>query len=429
MGLDEDEIPDQYFCEQCRPSDHIEVKGYDKTRRYYKPSSLVAMEALDKKLPKRRTTFNSREASISIEEVLALRNAIEQSKAYDASGMELPNSIKVQQYDAMEQKLTVLQDYEETDTLVKQVRPKRQHNKKSEDSPKQTGKNKEKKPRNRYTPRQSSSITPTSTTSYSNSFTPPPNFTNSTRRTANQYKGSRSRTSTPQPELQTPTSCSSQLFEHFSQSAREASPPAKVRYPSHRMTILEMNRRANQILEYICSLQVEIAAKKRTRHKEEEEDSEEEEDQKRRRLLDAQISEAMTKAALQLDQQNDDKSDSSKENRRPTPILIPGKFDHASSPSSSLSSASTIPLDDDRLLDSHEKSVAEEAIDRMRKPKHEQSSMEIMDLLTRQVITFQRRFGFLGTRNSSSSLSDNLEDCSDGPVTRSNRSMLVDRNW
>ncbi|CAO3646393.1 unnamed protein product [Mucor hiemalis] len=75
MGLEEQEIPNQYYCEQCKPSDHVEVKGYDKTRRYYKPSSPVAPEA-EKRAPKRRTTFNSREASISLEEVLAFRNAI-----------------------------------------------------------------------------------------------------------------------------------------------------------------------------------------------------------------------------------------------------------------------------------------------------------------------------------------------------------------
>jgi hypothetical protein len=30
MGLEEEDIPDQYFCEQCRPEDHVQIKGYDK---------------------------------------------------------------------------------------------------------------------------------------------------------------------------------------------------------------------------------------------------------------------------------------------------------------------------------------------------------------------------------------------------------------
>lgn len=44
-----------------------------KTRRYYKPSSPT--------IPKKRTTLNSREASIGLEEVLAFKEAIEQSKS------------------------------------------------------------------------------------------------------------------------------------------------------------------------------------------------------------------------------------------------------------------------------------------------------------------------------------------------------------
>lgn len=30
MGLEKDEIPDEYFCELCKPSDHIEIKSYEK---------------------------------------------------------------------------------------------------------------------------------------------------------------------------------------------------------------------------------------------------------------------------------------------------------------------------------------------------------------------------------------------------------------
>lgn len=266
---------------------------------------------------------------------------------------------------------------------------------------------KKSRPRLNHTPKNSSASSNNSTNN------PPPSHR------PNQ-KTARSRTATPQPpeSIQTPTSCSSQLFEHFSQSARETSPPAKVRLPSQRMTILEMNRRANQILEYICSMQVEMATSKRTKETQEEDEEDDlEELQKRRQLVDAQISEAMTKAVLELD----------KENKRPTPILIPGQYD-PSSPSSSLSSASTLPLlEDDRIVQDHEKGIAEEALERMRKPKQEQTSLEIMDLLTRQVITFQRRFGSLCYSNSPSCLDESEE--SDGPVTRSRDTRTIfDRN-
>lgn len=187
-----------------------------------------------------------------------------------------------------------------------------------------------------------------------------------------------------------------------------------------------MNRRANHILEYICSLQVELRTKKRKKEEEQDDQQQEQENllRKRKQLIDAQISEAMTKAAIQIDQEEEVEERSSftsagtEQDRRPTPILIPGKFDLSSSPSSSLSSASTLPLEENHHhhhLLHHEKSVAEEALERIRKPKHDQSSMEIMDLLTREVIKFQRKFGAL----SYPLLDDNTGNESDGPVTRS----------
>lgn len=312
--------------------------------------------------------------------------------------------------------------------MVKQTRPKRNgQTKRSLDTSKSTAKStREKKTRPRNNPRNSSWTSNSTVASAAIHTTTPtnaaPTTVTSTSRRANHKVASRSRTATPQPEVKTPTSCGSQLFEHFSQAARETSPPAKVRLPSHRMTIVDMNRRANQILEYICSMQVEIATSKRRHREADDEEEDEEESKNRRALLDAQISEAMTKAAQQIDDDED-----SKENRRPTPILIPGQFDHASSPSSSLSSASTIPLDDDRMLEDHEKGVAQEALERMRKPESEQSSMEIMDMLTREVITFQRRFGPLGYVGSL----DYAEENDGPPLTRSRegRSAMMDRNW
>lgn len=132
----------------------------------------------------------------------------------------------------------------------------------------------------------------------------------------------RSRTCTPQPENSpsqqsdeevTPNqdNIATMLFDYFSPKARASSPPAKSRNPHSRMSISEMNRRANQILEYISSIQVEMA----TLHAGHEDDND------------------------------------------------------------SLSSASTIPLDEEEF--GHDN----------------QSSLEIMDMLTRKLIKFQRRFG------------------------------------
>lgn len=205
------------------------------------------------------------------------------------------------------------------------------------------------------------------------------------------------------------------------------------------MTISEMNKRANQILEYICSLQVEMATSKKRKEKqllqEEHEEEEDEEDEicKRRKLIDAQISETMTKAMVQLEQEekfNAVAVTSIRENnRKPTPILIPPKTDHTSSPSSSLSSASTIPLEEeeeDRFIDT-EKSVAEEALEKINKPK-EQTSTEIMDTLTRQVIIFQRRFGQFSFGNAMTDDPESIE-YEGPPITRSREFYQGRNTW
>ncbi|KAG1451569.1 hypothetical protein G6F56_008052 [Rhizopus delemar] len=344
MGLEEEDIPDQYFCEQCRPDDHIEIKGYDK---YYKPSKLV----------KKRSTLNSRVAS------------------------------------------TPPEDNHETSEISSNTEI-------TADSPTEEGNNNTRK------------------------------WINNSLRRSN--KTPRSRTSTPQPETPTAVSTSSILFEHLSPLARETSPPAKVRTPSARMTISEMNKRTNQILEYICSLQVEMSSTKKRKEKnllqEENEEDEDEEDEmcKRRKLIDAQISETMSKTMIQIEQEekyNAANDASVCENKRPTPILIPVQFDHISSPSSSLSSASTIPLEEEenRFMDT-EKSVAEEALERMNKPKDEQTSLEIMDTLTKQVIVFQRRFGQFSFGNAMTDDPDSIE-YEGPPITRSREFYQGRNTW
>lgn len=74
-------------------------KNKNRTRRYYKPCSPTAPD-FDKKIPKRRTTFNSREASISIDDVLAFRNAI-----------EIPDQNEYENIHSMQDGITVLQEY------------------------------------------------------------------------------------------------------------------------------------------------------------------------------------------------------------------------------------------------------------------------------------------------------------------------------
>jgi hypothetical protein len=134
-------------------------------------------------------------------------------------------------------------------------------------------------------------------------------------------KNARSRTSTPQLSDSEATPL---------EKVEESSAPAKVRYPSAKMSLWEMNRRAKQILEYISSVQVEMANK-------------------------------------------------------PTPLKRKAVEDGSSihvegpaSPASSVSSATTLPLDSQN--NTEEPATAE------------QTSLEIMDRLTRELIKFQNKF-------------------------------------
>lgn len=227
----------------------------------------------------------------------------------------------------------------------------------------------------------------------------------SARRAATAAK-SRSRTSTPQPSSQagdeTPIEpeISTSIFDKLSQCARESSPPAKVRYPSARMTISEMNKRAKQILEYISSIQVEMATTTAGNGSPQ--------------VQKMDIADGTAPLA-----ENNSTKESSRRGRKPGAIVIPDKSEKG--PSSSLSSASTIPLEEPLTAEDgpgensealyREKSVAQETLDQMNETtgessssnttlsKKEQTSMEIMDMLTGELIRFQRRFGSIRPRH------------------------------
>jgi hypothetical protein len=93
--------------------------------------------------------------------------------------------------------------------------------------------------------------------------------------------------------------------------------------------------------------------------------------------------------------------------KKPTSIVIPEER-YPDGPSSSLSSASTIPLDDldnpgsprTDMMDSdndhdlhNEPGLAEEALSKNKKRQEDETSLDIMDMLTRELIKFQRKYG------------------------------------
>ncbi|KAG2236354.1 hypothetical protein INT48_008336, partial [Thamnidium elegans] len=314
MGLEQPDIPDQYFCEQCKPENHKSTRLTNgRIKRQYNALGLAAA-------PKKRMTLNSREASMSLEDVLAARSALELYESKNESTTvegeedeeeegEVKRKPEINLPETIEEKSeppsSTVSSVGHDELISEQVYKKR-----SKDD---TLKKKD------SLPLPNEVVLPP----------PPPPAKRSYNRTAavkpKRVNKPRSRTSTPQPECLANTqsqqsddevtpnndNIAAMLFEYFSPRARASSPPAKSRCPHSRMSISEMNRRANQILEYISSIQVNMASAQQG-HEEDDNDS--------------------------------------------------------------LSSASTIPLEEDVAYD-------------------KQTSLQIMDMLTRKLIKFQSKFG------------------------------------
>ncbi|KAI8147106.1 hypothetical protein BJV82DRAFT_597763 [Fennellomyces sp. T-0311] len=391
VGLEEQDIPEQYYCEECKPENHAVVKmTHGRMRRLYssvgRPNAVVPAE---KKAPKKRMTFNSREASMSLEDVLAARNALEfacpplnESSAPNSPANSETADVKPESPEAEQKKSPVAQESDDMDVDSK--------DQDMETAESEADIARPAKPKRSSSARKDSDGVMNGRVAKTEKRRGGARRMNSTGSRRNQPARPRSRTSTPQPaEIGTPVAdASTTIFEKLSPAARESSPPAKIRYPSARMSISEMNRRAKQILEYISSIQVDMATK------------------------DAAITVDTCALITTL----------ATGKPKPAAITIPEKTNDDDSPSSSLSSASTIPLDDVRPND-EEKGVAEEAIEKL-KNAGEQSSLEIMDVLTRELIRFQRRFGAMHDtgrhgRGRHKDINDDTGSEGEGRVTRS----------
>ncbi|KAG2175143.1 hypothetical protein INT44_007631, partial [Umbelopsis vinacea] len=323
IGLLEQDIPEQYYCEECRPENHSWIKQPNgRSKRLYHPDG-----PSDKKhQPKKRMTNNSREADVPLADILLSRAVVngegpvpsdENTKEEVEEPIVLPPIVegieeavkrrsrrsveeaqqaaiiaaaaahkRSRSHSAEEEKPAEPKDaipeigLEESDSDIKSKRPRRSGG----GGQRSNGDKKQMMPKKQPT----------------------------RKGPAKRTKNARSRTSTPQLSDN----------EVIPPQVEESSAPAKVRYPSAKMSLWEMNRRAKQILEYISSVQVEMANK-------------------------------------------------------PSPLKGKAAEDGASShldvpasPASSVSSATTLPL--------------EEA--------GEQTSLEIMDRLTRELIKFQNKF-------------------------------------
>ncbi|CAO3695751.1 unnamed protein product [Rhizopus stolonifer] len=229
MGLDEPDIPEQYFCELCKPGNHFMTRlASGKTKREYSSDG-------HEKKTKKRMTLNSREASMSLEDVLAVRSALE---LYESGQKPPPEEFCLEKTQTVEE-LPVIKEQEESNSeiIAKITKPK----KKKEDR-RRTGSGRGKGGGRRGKPR-------------SRTSTPQPR----------DYSPILDEHASPSSMMEEPTNIGTAIFDYFTPQSRASSPPAKTRHPHARMTIYEMNRRAKQILEYISSVQIEMASKELTK--------------------------------------------------------------------------------------------------------------------------------------------------------------------
>ncbi|KAG2173293.1 hypothetical protein INT43_004667 [Umbelopsis isabellina] len=362
IGLLEQDIPEQYYCEECRPENHSWIKlnnGRNK-RQYHADGS-----ADKKHQPKKRMTNNSREADVPLADILLSRAFVNggEESSHPASTDEI---LKDEQKEAEMILPPIVEGIEEAvkrrsrrsveeaqqaaataaaATAAAAAKRSRSHS--TEDEKPAVVDNdiadhaqdesdhevKAKRPR-RAGPGSTKASTSSSTEAKKPAVTKKP----PTRKPAvKRSRNARSRTSTPQLS----DSESVPPAPQPEKTVEEPSTPARVRYPSAKMSLWEMNRRAKQILEYISSVQVDMANKS-TMPKPKSEDA----------------------------------------------LAAPLVIEAPASPASSVSSATTIPLDavqSNTTIDANGSNNTDASV-------AEQTSLEIMDRLTRELIKFQTKF-------------------------------------
>lgn len=86
-GITENEMPDQYYCEECKPENHVLVDSYGRYRRIYDPKG---HSVPNQKNNKKRTTMNSADATGSIPELYQML-ATDSSNGFNTRGSTSPS--------------------------------------------------------------------------------------------------------------------------------------------------------------------------------------------------------------------------------------------------------------------------------------------------------------------------------------------------
>ncbi|KAH8551814.1 hypothetical protein BGW37DRAFT_492464 [Umbelopsis sp. PMI_123] len=166
---------------------------------------------------------------------------------------------------------------------------------------------------------------------------------------------------------------------------RAKTPPTKIRYPSNKMSLGDMDKRASQILRYINRMQLTMTKKQRSgQHRQVASDD------------NGQIDPVLISKPMMEDCSNGNINGNNKlvgelevASGNPPPIMLQRSLS-ISSMASSLSSASTIPLHEEDSKSTNEKEEEEKCC--IPAPEHA-TALEIMNRLACELVKFQSRFG------------------------------------
>ncbi|KAI7884369.1 hypothetical protein K492DRAFT_234763 [Lichtheimia hyalospora FSU 10163] len=333
VGLTESDMPDLYYCDHCQPDNHVLYKSHGRYKRAYDPNgNYNNNKKEDHSYPSNGDDVDHR--------------PVKRKKRQDTRRPRKRPSSRSQKNHAA----SVSDKHEDTT---------------EDEPPEDEGST---SPTTSTTPSipatvathataQSTNTMTTTTITTSNHSTmttisspssprtpaPPSNHTNHSTPTKKTSNGRSRNGPSPQqqekrmkkgsPRLSTPDDMPSLHQPYWDQDGlpvRESSPPARIKYPNPKMSITEMNKRAKQILDYVSKLQIDMATKRRERS------------------------------------------------------------NSTSSASSSLSSASTLPLAED----DHQKCVSPTTpIPALEQALPPESTLEMMDRITHDLVMFQRKFG------------------------------------
>lgn len=191
-----------------------------------------------------------------------------------------------------------------------------------------------------------------------------------------------------EPKTRTPLSpFEERLSDTESPRIRAKTPPTKIRYPSNKMSLGDMDKRASQILRYINRMQLTMTKKQRSgyhRHATGDEHA-----QVDPVLISKPLTEDCSSGNINGNTKLVGELEVASGN---APAIVLQRSLSISSMASSLSSASTIPLNEDDGKSTNEKEEEEEEKSCIPAPEHATAS-EIMNRLACELVKFQTRFG------------------------------------